>query len=172
MKELLLLSAAHEHFSLIKCTPTDLEAHASLADTYRILSKLYIDPQKLAMNETIRWMPKRFYAEEMVQKSNSFLERALEELLILNDFAPHDPWVHAQLASIYEELKMPEKEMLEYERILELSPEEKEVLFRLGILYFEQGQIAKGLRIYEKFKKIHPTKAHELINYYDSYQFL
>lgn len=170
MKELLLLSVTHEHFALIKCTPTDIETHASLADTYRLLSKLYVDPQKLTMNENITWMPKRFYSEEMFQKSNHFLGRALEELLILNDFAHNDPWVHAQLASVYEELKMPEKEMLEYEKILELSPEEKEILFRLGTLYFEQGQIAKGLRVYEKFKKIHPSKAHELIGYYDAYK--
>lgn len=172
IKELLLLAVSQEHFALIKCNPTDIETHASLADTYRLLSKLYVDPRKLTMNEDISWMPKKFYSEEMLQKSTSFLERALEELLIVNDFASHDPWVHAQLASVYEELKMPEKEMLEYEKILELSPEEKEILFRLGVLYFEQGQIAKGLRTYEKFKKIHPVKAHELIGYYDAYKCL
>lgn len=170
IKELLLLSAIDEHVMLIKLEPTDLEAHASLANIYRVFSKIYIDPQKLTMNEAITWMPRRFYSEEMLQKSKKLLERALQEFLILNEFAINDPWVHAQLATIYEELKMPDLEIKEYEKILSLSPEEKEVIFRLGVCYFQQGENAKGLRMYSLFKDLHPSKAPELIAFYDAYK--
>lgn len=169
VKELFFSSAIDEHFTLIKLEPTDLEAHASLANIYRIFSKVYVEPQKLAMNELVAWMPRRFYSEEMEQKSKELLERALQELLILNEYTSNDPWVHAQLATIYQELKMADKEICEYEKILEISPEEKEVLFRLGVCYFQQGENAKGLRLYERLKKLASAKAPELIAHYDAY---
>ncbi|HSX12616.1 MAG TPA: hypothetical protein VLF61_03915, partial [Rhabdochlamydiaceae bacterium] len=169
IKELFLSSAIEEHFALIKLEPTDLEAHASLANIYRIFSKFYVDPQKLAMNELVTWMPRRFYSEEMELKSKGLLERALQELLILNEYASNDPWVHAQLATVYQELKLPDKEIYEYEKILEISPEEKEVVFRLGVCYFQQGENAKGLRMYERLKKVAPSRAPDLIAYYDAY---
>jgi tetratricopeptide (TPR) repeat protein len=170
IKELLLSSAIEEHIALIKLEPTDLEAHASLANIYRIFSKLYVDPQKLAMNELVVWMPRRYYSDELFSKSQQFLQRALQELLILNEYAVGDPWVHAQLATIYEELKMPDKEIAEYEKILAISPEEKEVIYRLGVCYFLQGQNAKGLRMYSLLKSHCPSKAPDLINYYDAYR--
>lgn len=170
MKEQLFSASIEEHFTLIKLEPTDLEAHASLATVYRTFSKLYIEPQKLTLNEQNNWMPSRYFTDEMEAKSKKLLERALQELIILNDFAPHDPWVYAQLASLYEELKMIDKEIEQYEKILEISPEEKEVLLRLGICYFQQGHNAKGLRIYQRLKTIAPHQANDLLNYYDAYK--
>ena len=46
MKEILLLVSINEHIELIKRKPTDLEVHASLANAYIALSKLYRDPKK------------------------------------------------------------------------------------------------------------------------------
>lgn len=166
MKELLLFSSIEEHFHVIRDEPTDGETHASLVDLYRYLSKLYIDPKKLTMNESLIWMPKSFYRDEMVKIANSYLEKAIQELLILVDYTPDDLWARAQLASIYSELKLVENEIAEYETILTIAPEEKEILFRLGVLYFKQGKNGKALKIYDKFKKLHPSKAHELIAHY------
>ncbi|HSX04314.1 MAG TPA: hypothetical protein VLG76_06255 [Rhabdochlamydiaceae bacterium] len=171
IKELLFSSAIEEHFALIKLEPTDLEVHASLANIYRIFSKFYVEPQKLTMNEAITWLPRGFYSAEMNEKSIELLQRALQELLILNEYASNDPWVHTQLAAIYEDLKMPDKEIKEYEKILEMSPEEKEIIFRLGICYFKQGENAKGLRMYDLLKRLHPSKSLELINHYDAFNF-
>jgi lipopolysaccharide biosynthesis regulator YciM len=64
---------------------------------------------------------------------------------------------------------MPAQEIQEYETLLKIVPHDKEVLFRLGILYFQQGHNARALRIYELLKKAKDTKAEELIAFYDAY---
>ena len=43
---------------------------------------------------------------------------------------------------------MHKEEITEYETILKLCPEDKQILFRLGILCFQQGENALGLQIY------------------------
>ena len=58
---------------------------------------------------------------------------------------------------------MPLKEIKEYETILELCPDDEETLCRLGKLYFQQGLNAKGLRMYEQLKQIHPQRAEQLL---------
>jgi tetratricopeptide (TPR) repeat protein len=161
MKEMLLLSAVREHIHLIKAEPTDLEAHASLANAYLFLSKIYLPPK-------LQWVPPAYFSKEMQEKFETISRRAIEEFNILDHYAPNDPWVHAQLAAIYHDLEMPEREVHAYETILKITPHDKEVLFRLGILYFEQGLSAKGLRVYEQLKKNNDPKAAELISHYDA----
>ena len=100
------------------------------------------------------------------QKFRSIAERAIEEFKILSDYAPEDPWVHAQLAYSYRDLQMPKEEIREYETILQLCPEDKETLFKLGKLYFEQGQNAKGLQVYETLKRSNYKNAENLIHFY------
>jgi tetratricopeptide (TPR) repeat protein len=166
MKERLFSAAIKEQIAFIKEEPSDLEGHARLAQLYRLFSKCYSDPQKLAMNERLAWMPKAFYREEMAARSKQLLNQALQELLIISEYAPQDPWVHTQLAALYQELQMPDKELLEYEKILAMSPEDKEALFLLGVSYFQMGENAKGLRVYERLKQLSLAKAHQLITYY------
>ncbi len=161
MKELLLLGVVREHIQLIKSEPTDLEAHASLANAYLFLSKLYLPPK-------MQWVPPAYFSPEMREQFETTARRAIEEFKILDNYAPNDPWVHAQLASIYHDLEMPELETQEYETMLRITPQDKEVLFRLGVLYFQQGLNAKGLRIYEQLKKKSDPKAEELISHYDA----
>jgi hypothetical protein len=168
MKELLLFLAIHEHIQLVKSEPTDLEAHASLADTYCALCKLYMAPAKHSSEEMI-WIPPAYFSEEMRQKFTFAAERAIEEFKILDDYAPNDRWIHAQLASLYHDLELPEQETLEYEKMLKIAPQDRNILFRLGVLYFQQGYNAKGLRIYEQLKKSKDKKADELISYYNAY---
>lgn len=64
---------------------------------------------------------------------------------------------------------MPKEEIKEYETILHLCPDDKETLFKLGKLYFQQGLNAKGLQIYEALKKSHYKKAEGLIAFYGAY---
>ncbi|HSW86072.1 MAG TPA: hypothetical protein VLG49_01075 [Rhabdochlamydiaceae bacterium] len=165
MKELLLFLAINEHIQWVKSEPTDLEAHASLADTYCALSKLYMPPNKAEMV----WVPPDYFSEETQQKFTSAAERAIEEFKILDDYAPNDQWVHAQLASLYHDIGLPEQEILEFEKMLKIAPQDRQILFRLGVLYFQQGYNAKGLRVYEQLKKSKDKKADELISYYDAY---
>jgi hypothetical protein len=170
MKELLLTISVEEHLKVVKCEPTNLEVHASLANAYVTLSSLYADPRKFHDFDEGRYIPEERFSKAMQAKFRATAERAIEEFKILNDYAPDDPWVHVQLAYSYHDLQMPEEEICEYEIVLSLRPNDKDTLFKLGMLYFQQGKNAKGLRIYEILKHTHYKKAESLIKFYGSYE--
>ncbi len=168
MKELLLLMIVKEQIEVIKLHPTELEAHAHLANSYLALAKLYMDPRKLYPNEEHLWVSPEYSSLEMLEKFKKASLKAVQEYKILDSYVPSDPWVHAQLALIYHHLDLYQDEMREYEAILKVSPQDREVLFRLGVLYFSHGLSAQGLRIYEQLKKNSDAKADELIACYDA----
>ena len=157
MKEILLQTAIEEHLMQIRITPTDLEVHASLANTYVLLSKLYRGLLNYEKKKN------QFSAEERFRRT---AQLAIEEFKILNHYAPHDPWVHEQLAGGYKDLDMPLDEIAEIEILLKLKPQDKEILFRLGVLCFQQGQNARGLQIYEELKQANYKRASDLISSY------
>jgi tetratricopeptide (TPR) repeat protein len=169
MKEFLLQACIEEHILLVRSEPTDLEAHAGLANAYVMLSGLYIDPRLMEGWDEERWIAPQKYNEKCKQKFRSNAKRAIEEFKILSAYAPHDPWVHAQLAYSYRDLQMPEEEIRSYETILQLCPDDKETLFKLGKLYFEQGFNAKGLQVYQTLKRSNYNKAESLIHFYGAY---
>jgi len=148
MKEVLLIVSINEHIHLIKDVPTDLEAHASLANTYVTLGHLYRNQEKDKFREAAK--------------------KAIQEFKIIDYYSPKDPWVHAQLASCYHDIDMFDEEIREYESILQLCPEDTHILFRLGTLYFQQGESAKGLQIYEKLQSMQCSRADELLEFYDA----
>lgn len=156
MKEILILVSINEHIQLIKKQPTDVEAHASLANAYVALSHLYRTPE--GQNPS----------KEFSEKFKTATSKAVQEFEIINYYSPNDPWVYAQMASCYHDLKLYEKEIKAYETILKLCPNDKEVLFRLGILYFQQELNAQGLKIYEKLKELNFSRTQELIDFYGS----
>jgi tetratricopeptide (TPR) repeat protein len=164
-KELLLLQAITEHIELVKCAPTSLEVHAALANAYVILSELYsknnLDDEK--------WNPAYWHKEELLYKFRTTAEKAVEELKILEEYAPQNSWVHAQLAYSYRDLKMPQQEIKEYEAMLRLNHQDKAVLAKLGVLYFSQGRKAEGLRVYEALRKLDPMQAEQLITHYGNH---
>ncbi len=170
VKEILLTTAVEEHIKVVKCEPTNLEIHASLANAYVTLSSLYADPRKYNDYDEERYIPEERFAEEMQSKFRATAQRAIEEFKILNDYAPDDPWVHVQLAYSYHDLQMPEEEINEYETVLKLRPHDKDTLFKLGMLYFQQGSNARGLRINEMLKRTNYKKAESLIKFYGSYE--
>lgn len=169
-KELLLTFAIEEHIKVVKCEPTNLEVHAALANAYVMLSSLYADPRKYHGYDEERWVSPERYSDSMQEKFRQTAERAIEEFKILNDYAPDDPWVHVQLAYSYHDLQMPDEEIKEYELVLKLRPNDKDTLFKLGMLYFQQGQNAKGLQVYEMLKHTNYKKAESLIKFYGSYE--
>jgi tetratricopeptide (TPR) repeat protein len=170
MKEKMLEEAVGEHIKCVKNQPTSMEAHASLANAYVMLSGIYIDPRKLEGYDEDRWIPKGKYTDRFDNKFRYTAERAIEEFQILSEYAPDDPWVHSQLAYSYHDLQMPLEEIKEYETIQKLIPSDKDNLYKLGMLYFQQGMNAKGLRVYEELKRAHYINAESLINYYGSYE--
>ena len=143
MKKQLLRASIDHHLNLLKHQPTNIEVHGSLANTYLAFAQI-----------------------KRNSLSKEAVKRAIEEFLIIDHFAPNSPWVQAQLASCYHLIKDSEKECACYEAILKLNPNDKEILFRLGVLYFEQHLFAKGLEIYDHLRKFQPQKAEELIGFY------
>jgi tetratricopeptide (TPR) repeat protein len=165
-QETILLSIVKHYVHLVQQKPTDLEIHAGLASTFLSLTKLYTDPRKSAPNEPHLWVSPDYLSASMHEKFKLSAFRAIEELRILDTYAPNDPWVHAQLAAVYQSLGLIDKEIQEYEAILTLSPKDQNILFRLGVLYFSQGRNAQALHLYEKLKGLQESKAEELLSYY------
>ena len=163
LREMLLNTSIEEHVKVVKCEPTNLEVHAALANAYVMLSTLYSDPRTF---DSEKWIHPESYSEEMAMRFREIANLAIEEFKILNTYAPDDPWVHIQLAYSYHDLQMPEEEIAEYEKVLHLRPNDKDTLFKLGTLYFRQGQNAKGLQVYESLRKMNYSKAETLINFY------
>ncbi len=153
MQELLLTSIIKEHVEMIRIAPTDFDTHASLAATYMQQARLYKSD-----------LPYAF--PDMHQQFEKAAKKALEEYKILDEYAPDDPWIQAQLASIFHDLEMPAEETRSYEHILQIAPEDPHILFRLGCLYFAQGRNADGLRIYEQLKRHDFQEADELLAHY------
>lgn len=164
MKQLLLLAAIDEHIKQIRITPTDLEVHASLANTYVIISKLYRKPIS-AENHPKSHKLKSIQAS-FEERSMNYSRLAMEEFKILSQYATDDPWIHEQMAMGYKDLALIEEEIHEMEILRKLKPQDKEILFRLGTLYFTRGLNAKGLLIYEELKETNFKKAEDLIASY------
>lgn len=169
MREILLLISVEEHIQLVKFEPTSLEVHAALANAYVSLSSLYMNPYREGSSEEDRILGNEKMERQLKKKYTATAQRAVEELKIINDFAPDDPWVHVQLAYSYHDLGMPEEEIKEHETILRLCPDDNDTLFKLGILYFEQGLNAKGLEVYEQLRDYNYKKAEQLIAHYGAY---
>lgn len=163
MKEALLLRSVDEYTKLVKLEPTNLEIHAALANAYVMLSGLHHPPKKT--DDSI-WSISNEMIQILQEKFTWASQRAIEEFKILNEYAPNDPWVHQQLAYSYHDLQMPLEEIREYEILLTLLPHDDEILYKLGTLYFQQGENAKGLAIYETLRERDNGKAEALIQHY------
>jgi len=166
MRELLLKASITEHVKLVRSEPTNLEFHAVLANAYVLLSSLYASQKKRLEKEEDQWIYFKNYSAALDLKFRITAQKAVEELKILNEFAPNDPWVHLQLAYSYHDLNMPLEEINEYEIILKFNPDDLDALYKLGLLYFQEGMNAKGLRIYETLKHKHYKKAESLLKLY------
>jgi len=163
MKEALLLRSVNETIELVKIEPTNLEFHAALANAYVMLSSLYQVPDQ--EDDGLFSLGAEMH-KIMHAKFTEASEKAIEEFKILNEYSPNDPWVHQQLAYSYHDLKMPQKEITEYENLLSLLPDDDEILYKLGTLYFQEGENAKGLAIYESLMERDPVKAQALVQHY------
>ncbi len=167
IKELLFLQSIEILVSLVKRSPTDLGIHAALAESYTKLSKLYIHPQKIEPEAILPWISPEYLSSSMNEQFLLYSNKALEEFKILEDLAPKDPWVLAHLAEIYRLQEKAEEEIRHCEELLRLTPDNIELVFQLGVLYFREGSSAKGLKMYELLQKVPSDKAVKLIEYYN-----
>lgn len=165
MKELLHLHCIQTLIQQVKLAPIDLELHRSLASAYIALYKIYQNPSNQGV-AVFGFIAKAYESEKMVTKFHRYAECAIEELKILIHYLPHDSWSLSQLASIYHDLDQREQQQAIYELLLQLFPQESQVRFRLGILYFQLGLTAQGLKVYDDLHRMSDPKAEELIQHY------
>lgn len=168
-RENLLIVAVDMHLKIVQQEPVSLKTHASLASAFVLLSGLFADPRKYPEFEGEDWIPDSRYSKTAMDKFRIHAERAIEEFKILKDYFPGNPWVHTQLAYSYHDLQMPLEEIHQYEILSELRPDDEDVMFQLGVLYFRQGLNAFGLKVYERLKNINYVKSKKLISFYGSF---
>lgn len=168
MKEVLLLDCIYQHLALLKEEPTSLEVHASLGNSYLTLASVYKSMHREAF---LQQAPSSLEGLEgaLVKSFKSAITKAMEEYKIIRSSSDHeDPWVLAQLATCYHELEMYDKEIEHFEKILEISDFNHEVMLRLSYLYFQEGRNAQGFKLYKIIKETDTGKAAELFDYYIS----
>lgn len=171
IREMILYAAVDEQIRSVKCDATSLEAHTGLANTYILLSQLYMSHMNEGddKGEEKRRGLSEVQKEEIRHKFQINARLAIEEFKILSFYSPNDPWWHEQLAYSYCDLQMPLEAIAEYETILRFNPGNPEILYRLGVLYFRLGRNAQGLRTYEQLKHSHYKKAELLIAEYGAF---
>ena len=162
IKELFQHAVIRENIQLVKSLPTHLEAHLALAKRYIALSTLYKPSDEMIA------IPTAYAKEEIQYKFKIAIKRAIEEFKIINEYSSNDRYIHFHLAYLYHELNLKDQEIAELETVLKISPDDPEVLLKLGILYFEEGHSAEALRIYERLKEKDEKRAEVLISYYDA----
>lgn len=162
MKELLHTYCIRAQLQWIKAHPTNLDLHVSLANSYIAFYKIYQIPA-----EAYAFIAKEFSAPEIRHKFQKNALCAIEELKIILHYKPQDLWALSHLGAIYHDLDRKEDERNTYEALLQIAPQENKARFRLGLLYFQLGLTAQGLKIYEELSKMHDSKAQELIEHYD-----
>ena len=129
------------------------------------LSKLYTFPEDKRFHNNY-WITLYFDRQGFDEKRHLAAKKAIEELNILNELAPDDPWVHAMLAACFNTLEEVQDEIREYEILRNLRPQDKEILYKLGVLYFSRGENAKGLKLFKELKTIDMVWAKNLLSHY------
>lgn len=165
MKELLLLECIYQHLCLLKYQPTNLEVHASLGNSYLTLASIYKGMNRDVFLKEFMVVLEDF-EEQLLKKFKTCIYKAIEEYKIIKDSTSEDPWVLAQLAMCYHELEQYDKEIEYFEKILDISEAQEEVMIRLSLLYFQQGKNAGGFKLYQIIKETNPLKAEEIFNFY------
>lgn len=146
-KIVLIKQAMEELSGLIRISPCQIAPHASLVKVTRLLGSVYAEAgYKNAFISTVK--------------------RAAEELKILADLSPQESSIFLELALCYQDLGEKELELNSLEQGRAVEPDNKEILFRLGQLYFLQNEAAKGFKIYELLKSHDAAKSDLLMSYY------
>jgi tetratricopeptide (TPR) repeat protein len=164
IREKLMQLAIDEHIQIVQLYPSDIETHASLAESFMNMGKLY--SELIKSHEP--WIKKALENLEIEKKFLTSTNLALEELKIVENFSEKTPWILAQRASIYHELKRPLDEIQCYETLLEMNPQDEAAIYRLGVLYFAQGLVTQGLQCYQKLRESGDERADTLIKLYDA----
>ena len=167
MKETLHLHALKQLFDWVKLYPTDLELHRTLAASYMALYQIYQMPAEATAFYS--FIERQYNSSDMKERFEKAARFAVEELKVVLTYASNDAWALSQIAKVYHDLGLSQEERKAYETLLSLRPQDSEIHYRLGKLYFELGHMAQGLHLYNELQGRKDPKARELIEHYDAY---
>ncbi len=164
MKETLHLQALRKLFDWVKLYPTDLELHKTLAGAYMALYQIYQMPEGASP-----FIARQYQSPAMEEKFKKRAHSAIEELKVVLTYSLNDAWALSHIAKVYHDLGLRQEERKTYETLLSLKPQDGDVHYQLGKLYFELGHMAQGLHLYQELQGRKDPKAGELIQHYDAY---
>jgi tetratricopeptide (TPR) repeat protein len=167
MKETLHLHALRKILDWVKLYPTDLELHKTLAASYIALYRIYQKKEESSAFES--FIEKQYASSEMKDRFEKAAKSAAQELNVVLNYAPNDTWSLNQIAKVYRDLGLKQEERKAYETLLSLRPQDGDIHYLLGRLYFELGHIAQGLHLYHELQDRNDPKAQDLIQHYDSF---
>ena len=139
--------AKEELAGVIRLDPLSEEAHLELA----------------RIKESLGVLSKEMGDQKAFLKG---VKEASEEFKVLLELSPHKSELYLDLARCYQLLgdSVSEKTILEAGR--QAHPHHAEILLRLGKIYFQENEAAKGFKVYEALKAFDPSKSDQLIAFY------
>jgi len=164
-QEKLLEVSLEQHAYILEDCACSLPFHSSLSKTYATLSIIYKMPKGKHLEKAFSYsnITKQ---SEFAARLNKYYSLAVEELKIICEISGGEAWTHQELASLYAKFDDSEKEMGQYEILTTKISDDKEILYKLGLLYFKHGKTAKGLTTYNKLRKLDALYAKNLLNHY------
>lgn len=167
LQEKLLDISLTQHAKILQDCACSLQFHSSLSKTYATFAKCYKKPEGKHLEKAYIFsnLTKK---EQLANLQSKYYTLAIEELHIVCDLSENETWAHLDLASLYSHFKDTEKQMQQYEILVQQLPDDKEIIYKLGILYFTHHKTSKGLRLYNKLRKIDALYAKNLLSHYQS----
>jgi predicted Zn-dependent protease len=165
MKEAIHTEAIKLIIDEVKKDPMNIGLHQKLAAAYILCYQNYQKPAE--QNAFKTFTQKQYDSPEMQTLFEKNARCALEELKLILALDPQHIWAMSSCAQVYRDLKLVTEEMKTYESLSTLIPDNREVIYELGKIYFRLGYMAQGLALYRQLKEQNSPYAAELINHYD-----
>ncbi|MCH9617750.1 MAG: hypothetical protein SP4CHLAM5_06830 [Chlamydiia bacterium] len=166
LQEKLLDISLNQHSFILADCACNLEFHSSLSKTYATLAGCHKLPKG-------KHLEKAFHYSNMTKKNelSSYFDKyyilAIEELKIVCELSGNESWSILDLASLYARFGDYEKEMEQYEQLVNCIDDDKEILYRLGVLYFMHHKTSCGLKMYNQLRKLDALYAKNLLSHYN-----
>lgn len=166
LQEKLLDISLNQHSFVLADCACNLEFHNSLSKTYATLAACYKTPKG-------KHLEKAFHYSNIAKKGelSTFFEKyytlAVEELKIVCDLSNNESWTILDLATLYARFGNSEKEMEQYELLIDRIQDDKEIIYRLGVLYFMHYKTSHGLKMYNLLRKLDALYAKNLLAHYN-----
>jgi hypothetical protein len=167
LQEKLLDICLDQHSKILEDSAVSLQFHSSLSKTYATLANCYKKPHGKHLEKAFNYSNFTKF-KELLERHSKYYTLAEEELLIILEISENETWAHLDLAALYSQFGETEKEMGQYEILIDQISDDKEILYKLGILYFLHLKTSKGLKIYSKLRKLDALYAKNLLSHYNS----